>query len=55
VIIKQLQDYIEEEKDRVWKLYKKESDQVKKKALGKEEEELRMHYNKVDKPGYSDQ
>jgi hypothetical protein len=35
LIIKQLHDYIEEEKDRVWEFYKKESTTWRKKYLVK--------------------
>jgi phage/plasmid-associated DNA primase len=52
-IIKQLQDYIDEEVIRCWNECKNETNEDKKKSLQKKEVAVRSHYRKVGAPGYS--
>jgi hypothetical protein len=54
-IIRVLQSYIEEEKQRVWNAWKEEKDEEKKKELGKKEALVKKHYDKVGKSGYASQ
>jgi len=55
LITKTIQDLIDEEKTRTWNRYKAEKNEEKKKQLGKDEDKLRKHYEKVGKMGYSKQ
>ena len=55
LITKTIQDLIDEEKNRTWNKFKAEKDEEKKKQLGKDEDKLRKHYEKVGKMGYSKQ
>jgi phage/plasmid-associated DNA primase len=52
-IIKQLQDYIDEEKDRCWNEYKNEQSEEKRKKLDKKELAIKNHYRKVGSASYS--
>jgi phage/plasmid-associated DNA primase len=52
-IITKLQELIEIEKNEVWELYKKETDEKEKKILGKLEETLGKYYSNVGKHSYS--
>jgi phage/plasmid-associated DNA primase len=54
-IIKVLQEYIEEEKMRIWKAWKDEKDEDRKKELGKKEAAVKKHYEKVGKGNYASQ
>lgn len=51
-IIKVLQDYIDEEKLRVWNAWKEEKDKDKKKELGIKESLVKKYYEKVGKGSY---
>lgn len=52
-IITKLQELIEIEKNEVWELYKKETDEKEKKILGKLEEALGKYYSNVGKSSFS--
>jgi len=52
-IITKLQELIEIEKNEVWELYKKETDEAQKKRLGKLEEVLGKYYSNVGKSSFS--
>ena len=54
-IIKVLQEYIDEEKLRIWNSWKEEKDEDKKKELGKKETLVKKHYEKVGKGNYASQ
>jgi phage/plasmid-associated DNA primase len=54
-IIKVLQEYIDEEKLRIWNAWKEEKDEDKKKELGKNETQVKKHYEKVGKGNYASQ
>lgn len=51
-IIKVLQEYIDEEKMRVWNVWKAEKDEKEKKEIGKKEALIRKHYERVGKGSY---
>jgi phage/plasmid-associated DNA primase len=54
-IVRVLQSYIDEEKQRVWNAWKEEKDEDKKKELGKNETQVKKHYEKVGKGNYASQ